>query len=98
MTAWMTARAASAETMIVRRGRRSAQTPPIRTNSVCGRMPAISTMPRSVGEPPRSSTAKASAIGKMPSPSTETAWPQKKSENSRSRSTASSPSLRTGRD
>ena len=38
--------------MIVRRGSRSAQTPPISTKSVCGRMPAIRTMPRSVGEPP----------------------------------------------
>ena len=40
-----------------------------------------------VGEPPRSSTANASAIGKMPSPRIETVWPQKKSENSRSPST-----------
>ena len=48
MAAWMTARATSAASMIVRRGRRSAQTPPISTNSVCGRMPAIRTMP-SVG-------------------------------------------------
>ena len=37
---WMTARVTSDASRIVRRGRRSAHTPPISTNSVCGRMPA----------------------------------------------------------
>src|SRR5919201_5002625 len=73
------------------RGSRSAKTPPKRTSTSCGAQLAASTIPRSVVDPVRSRTAKASAIGATAVPSSETSCPVNSSRNSCS---ARGPSLR----
>jgi hypothetical protein len=55
------------------RGSRSAHTPPKRTKRINGTVCAASTMPRSVTDPVRSSTANASATGTSRSPIAEMA-------------------------
>ncbi len=68
-------RTTSVANMIVFRGNRSAITPPISKNTSRGTDPAASTIPIAAFEPVISSTAKAIAIQKIPSPTTETVWP-----------------------
>src|SRR6266498_3478935 len=72
-----------AATMTRLRGRRSAQTPPTRMKTICGAQPAASTKPRSEAEP-RSSTAKARAMGAIAVPASEMSCPAKRSRNCRS--------------
>ncbi len=72
-----------AATMTRLRGRRSAQTPPTRMKTICGAQPAASTKPRSEAEP-RSSTAKARAMGAMAVPASEMSCPAKRNRNCRS--------------
>ena len=66
--------------MTRRRPTRSAHRPPTSAKSANGIPPAARTRPRSLAEP-SSSTAKAMATGVMRSPTTESAWPQKRSLN-----------------
>ncbi len=63
----------SAATITRIRGRRSAQTPPASSSTATGTSSAPSTMPSAVGESVSSSTAKASAIGVIHDPSSDTA-------------------------
>ena len=66
--------------MTRRRPTRSAHTPPASAKSANGIPPAARTRPRSLAEP-SPSTAKAMATGVMRSPTTDSAWPQKRSLN-----------------
>jgi hypothetical protein len=84
----------SAATITVRREIRSATTPPMSSVNVSGSIRAVSTSPTAVAEPPSSSTAKASAIGTVRSPSPETACAMKSRRNSRRRSTSTGVSVR----
>ena len=72
--------------MSLARGSLSAHTPPTSASSTSGMAWQASTMPRSVPEPVRSSTAKVSATGVMPSPNTETLWARNTLRKSRERS------------
>src|SRR5829696_8124158 len=73
-------------TMTWWRGSRSAQMPPTRMKTTCGSVLAATTSPRSVAEPPMSSTAKARAIGANADPKRDTVRPRKSSRKSRSAS------------
>jgi hypothetical protein len=73
---WLTKRTTSAATITVRRGSRSATTPPASSRPTSGSIRAASTRPSSDAEPPSPSTANASATLTIPSPSSETACPR----------------------
>jgi hypothetical protein len=83
ITAWTTARTASAPIISARRGSRSAQTPPMTTESMRAPMCAPRTMPRSLAVP-SSSTANESATGTIESPMLESERPSQSRRNSRS--------------
>src|SRR3954454_13261068 len=68
-------------------------TPPTSRNRTCGRIASASTIPRSVADPPRSSTANARATGAIAEPANETTRPKKRSRKLRWRSGAKTPSL-----
>ena len=68
-------------------GRRSRRRRGGRT--ICGRIASARTRPSSVADPPRSSTAKASATGAIAEPANETTRPRKRRRKSRCRSGAS---------
>jgi hypothetical protein len=80
-------RARSAATITARRDIRSATTPPISSVATSGTVRQASTIPTSVGEPPSSSTAKASAMPTIRSPIIDTACAPSSNRNSRRRST-----------
>ena len=73
------------------RGSRSAHTPPTNANETMASQRAPRTRPRSPRVPPASRTAIVTAIGKIWSPSVETAWPTQSSRKSRSRRAAAAP-------
>ena len=80
------ARTRSLASMSRARGSLSAHTPPTSASSTSGMAWQASTMPRSVPEPVRSSTAKVRATGVMPSPNTDTLCARNTLRKSRERS------------
>jgi hypothetical protein len=82
-----TARLAVSEPIMTsRRGSRSATTPPASSAEICANVRAAKTIPTSVAEPVRSSTANASAIGTRFVPKNETVLAEKRSAKFRRRS------------
>ncbi len=84
--AWVTSRTRSAAIITRRREMRSATTPPTSRHATSGTVRAASTIPRSVAEPVRSSTAKDRATGTTASPSSDTTCAPNTSRKSRSSS------------
>ena len=81
--AWVRALPAAEPSIISLRGSRSPSTPPKSTVTTSASANAPTTRPRSVAEPPRSSTAKASAIGVIELPSELDAVPVTRNRKSR---------------
>ena len=75
-TAWVSIAAADEPCIITCRGSRSPSTPPNSTVTTSARANAATTSPRSVAEPPRSRTAKASATGVIALPRLLTVPPE----------------------
>ena len=81
---WLQTRTRSAVAMIIRRGTRSARTPPTRMQSTRASIRAAKTIPMSDAEPPRLMTANAVATLTIPSPRNEMACAPKRRRKRRS--------------
>src|SRR3954447_6467128 len=86
-----TARTPSHASMTVRRGRRSATTPPASVKATRASVKAARTAPSAVAEPSTERTAKASATGMSASPTADETRPSQSNLNGRSASSANVP-------